>query len=124
MRRLPIMLMRRTLLLATLLLGISGTSSAQVTTGTPEGTPPFSAISAGPADSVDLANLNVHIVIPVLHKAGRGIPFRYDVTYDTSLWAPYGSVWITSGPPNSSFGWFFPQQGGVQEGAIGASYCG
>lgn len=77
-------LVRRALLFAILTLGFSGTSFAQATAGTP----PFGAFGGGPADVVNLANLNVHIDIPVLHKAGRGVPFNYDMTYDTSLWAP------------------------------------
>jgi hypothetical protein len=47
------------------------TALAQVSTGTPA----FSSMGGGPADAVNLGNLNVHLVIPVLHKAGRGVPF-------------------------------------------------
>jgi hypothetical protein len=35
------------------------------------GTPPFGSFTGGP-DIIDLANLNSHISIPVLHKPGRG----------------------------------------------------
>ena len=47
----------------------------------PTGTPPFSSSAGGP-DTIDLANLNSHISIPVLHKAGRGTNFTYDLSYD------------------------------------------
>src|SRR5947207_10425091 len=53
---------------------------------TATGTPPFGSIGGGPFDSVNLGNLNVHFAIPVLHKAGRGIPFTYDLSYDGSIW--------------------------------------
>jgi len=52
---------------------------------TATGVPPFTSMSGGP-DQVNLANLNVHQVIPVLHKAGRGLPLIFDITYDTTIW--------------------------------------
>jgi|GEM_PF-1213310 len=52
------------------------------------GTPPFNSFGGGPFDTVNLGNLNVHFVIPVLHKAGRGIPFNFDLSYDSSVWTP------------------------------------
>ena len=54
---------------------------AQVTTGAP----PLGSFGGGP-DVINLANLNSHIAIPVLHKPGRGINFTYDLSYDTSVW--------------------------------------
>src|SRR6266536_2128197 len=62
---------------------------------TPTGTPPFTSSSGGPFDSVNEGSLNVHFAIPVLHKAGRGIPFAYDLIYDSSLWAPVKSSSLT-----------------------------
>jgi len=59
-------------------------ASAQVSTGTPM----FSAIGGGPFDSINLGNLNTHFAVPVLHKAGRGVPFTYDLDYDGSIWVP------------------------------------
>jgi RHS repeat-associated protein len=57
----------------------------------PTGTPPFSSsTSSGGPEAIDLANLNVHLDIPVLNKAGRGTNFTYDLTYDTSTWYPVG----------------------------------
>jgi len=58
----------------------------------PTGIPPHGSFSGGPFDIVNTGNLNVHFVIPVLHKAGRGVPFVYDLTYDSSVWYP-----VTSG---------------------------
>lgn len=66
-----------------------GTARAQVATGTP----PFGSFSGGP-DVVNNANLNVHLAIPVMNKAGRGMPFYYILTNDSSVWYPNGTVWI------------------------------
>lgn len=70
------------------------------------GTPPYSSISGGPVDNINLANLNVHFSFPILHKAGRGLPFNMDATYDTSIWYPAyiigtGFVW----EPVTTAGW-------------------
>jgi RHS repeat-associated protein len=63
------------------------------------GAPPYSSISGGPVDSVNLANLNVHYDFTVLHKSGRGMPFNMDATYDTSIWYPLysGGSWYWQG---------------------------
>src|SRR6516225_7284270 len=39
-------------------------------------------------DTINVGNLNVHFSIPVLHKAGRGTPFDYDLSYDSSVYYP------------------------------------
>ena len=44
------------------------------------GLPPFGTFSGGPFDFVNNANLNVHFEIPVVNKAGRGLPFVYTLT--------------------------------------------
>src|ERR1700681_2917168 len=58
--------------------------SAQVQLGTPK----YESFGGGPFDTVNLGNLNVHFSIPVLHKPGRGIPFDFDITYDSTFWQP------------------------------------
>src|SRR5713226_6561704 len=56
------------------------------------GTPPFGSFGGGP-DIINLADLNSHITVPVLHKSGRsGFNFTYDLSYDTSVWTK-----VTSG---------------------------
>ena len=113
----------RTIFLVGLLSLSARVASGQVATGTP----PFGSYATSSADTVNLGNLNVHIDMPVLHKAGRGVPFNYDITYDTSFWAPPsvtgGSTWQPVGPPNESFGWFFPLQGALRPIAT-ESFCG
>jgi YD repeat-containing protein len=64
------------------------------------GLPPFGSFSGGPFDVVNNANLNVHFQIPIVNKAGRGLPFSYALTYDSSVWYPSGA-WV----PVSNWGW-------------------
>jgi hypothetical protein len=54
---------------------------------------------------IDLANLNTHIAIPVLHKAGRGTNFTYDLSYDSSAWYKITSNGTTSWQPVYNWGW-------------------
>jgi RHS repeat-associated protein len=81
-------------------LPMSGPCLAQVTTGTP----PFGSFGGGP-DVVNLANLNDHIAIPVMKKAGRGIPFTYVLSYDTSVWYPVGASGSQVWTPVGNWGW-------------------
>src|SRR5690242_11308112 len=64
------------------------------------GTPPFGSFGGGP-EVLNLANLNAHWTIPILHKAGRGTNFSYDLSYDSSVWYPAGTTW----QPAANFGW-------------------
>jgi hypothetical protein len=73
---------------------------AQVVTGTP----PFGSFSGGP-DIVNNANLNVHWNFPVLVKPGRGLPFSYVLTYDSSVWYPVGSSGSQVWTPVANWGW-------------------
>jgi RHS repeat-associated protein len=80
----------------------AGTILAQVQTGTPS----FGTFGGGP-EEIDLANLNVHIVVPVVSRPGRGgLNFSYTMTYDSSVWetVPAGSnkAWE---PPATNWGW-------------------
>src|SRR5260370_14230735 len=61
-------------------------ASAQVKTGTP----PFGSFGGGP-DIINLANLNSHITVPILHKPGRGTNFTYDLSFDSSVCYPFGA---------------------------------
>jgi RHS repeat-associated protein len=74
--------------------------AAQVTTGTP----PFGSFGGGP-DVINLANLNSHIDIPILSKPGRGLNFTYDLTYDSSIWAPVTANGTTTWAPIGGWGW-------------------
>ena len=61
-------------------------AAAQLATGTPR----FGSFGGGPFDTVNLGNLNVHFDIPVMSKAGRGLPFTYTLSYDSAVWYPVG----------------------------------
>jgi RHS repeat-associated protein len=82
------------------------------------GTPPFGSFDGGPVDVVDLGNLNVHLSIPIVTKAGRGGSFSYNLGYDTSVLGPghytSGVAW------NQAFnnGWTGPTQ--IRTGAVTA----
>jgi RHS repeat-associated protein len=68
------------------------------------GTPPFGTYGGGP-DVLNLANLNAHLDVPVLNKPGRGMPFTYDLIYDTSVWTPVTSGSTKTWQPVSNWGW-------------------
>ena len=70
----------------------------------PTGTPPFGSFGGVP-DIINLANLNVHIDVPVLNKPGRGINFTYDLSYDSSVWYPVTSNGSTTWTPVYNLGW-------------------
>ena len=95
--------------LATLIFTIA-TASSQVATGAP----PFSSLGGGPFDSINLGNLNVHFAIPVVNKAGRGMPFTYDLSYDSSVWYPSSSSGTLTWTPVQNWGWR-----GQTEAAVG-----
>jgi len=71
----------------------------------PTGTPLYSSLGGGPFDVVNLGNLNVHFAVPVLHKAGRGQSFTYDLSYDNSVWYPVTTGGTTTWTPVTNWGW-------------------
>src|SRR5438132_5966204 len=91
----------RALLLASVLLAVSGSATGQAATGTPK----FGSFGGGQFDTVNLGNLNVHFAVPVIHKAGRGMPFTYDLSYDSSIWYPVGVSGNQTWQPVSNWGW-------------------
>lgn len=109
-------LVRRALLLATLLLGTIAPLFAQAMTGTP----PLGTFGGGPVDTINLANNNVHISIPVVNKTGRGINFTYTLGYDSSVWYPTGSSGSQSWQPAQNWGWIAQTQSGT--GYLGYTY--
>src|SRR5262249_48140136 len=69
------------------------------------GTTKFGSFGGGPFDAVNLGNLNVHFSIPVRHKAGRGMPFTYDVVYDSSVWTWANVNGTSTWLPMPAYGW-------------------
>jgi RHS repeat-associated protein len=90
---------RRSLLLIAVLALATTICSAQVITGTP----PFGSFAGGP-DQVNLANLNVHLNVPVFSRPGRGLPFNFYLTYDNSIWYPVTTSGTTTWTANGT-GW-------------------
>ena len=52
------------------------------------GTYPYGTFDSKGFDTINVGNLNTHFAIPVLNKAGRGIPLQYNLAYDSSIWYP------------------------------------
>jgi hypothetical protein len=86
------------------LLFLAVVASNQIHAQVPTGSPPFGSFGGGP-DVIDLANLNTQIIIPLLHKTGRGTDFSYDLTYDSTVWFPIGTSGSQVWTPVSNFGW-------------------
>jgi RHS repeat-associated protein len=103
-----------------LVAAVTTISSAQVMSGRP----PFSSAMGGSVDTIDLANLNAHLTIPVLQKAGRGMPFNYLIQYDSSIWQPVDVSGVTTWEPTNSgaFGWNFPAIGTLVITSLYESY--
>ena len=93
---------RISLAIATLLVVPAGLS-AQVYL--PNGFPRFGTFAPSSFDTVNLANLNVNFSIPVVKKAGRGIPFNYIFTYNSSVWSPQNASGVYQWWPTPGFGW-------------------
>jgi hypothetical protein len=88
------------LLVAACLL-VAGDLKGQVATGFPV----YGSFGGGTFDTVDNANNNVHFEIPVINKAGRGMPLTYKLTYDSSIWTPVGSSGSQVWTPAAQWGW-------------------
>lgn len=69
------------------------------------GAQPFGSFGGRRFDTINLGSLNVHFSLPVAHKAGRGLPFIYDISYDSSLWSPVTSGGVTTWQPATGWGW-------------------
>jgi RHS repeat-associated protein len=79
----------------------SGIAAAQVATGVY----PYGTFDNPGPDTINVGNLNVHLDIPVLNKAGRGMPFTYDLSFDNSIWYPMTVNGTKSWTPVQNFGW-------------------
>jgi len=76
-------------------------SFGQVATGTY----PYGTFDTLGLDTIDVGNLNVHLNIPVLNKPGRGLPFSYAISYDSSVWMPVTSGGVQQWQPVLNWGW-------------------
>lgn len=69
------------------------------------GVPAFSSIGGGAFDQINLGNLNSHFDIPIIYKAGRGLPFTFSLSYDSLVWAPVASGSTNVWSATSNYGW-------------------
>lgn len=53
---------------------------------------PFGTFQNQGPDSVNLADLNVHLSIPIVSKKGIGLPFTASIEYDSSLYAQWSGA--------------------------------
>ncbi|HVG90777.1 MAG TPA: hypothetical protein VNB54_04740, partial [Alphaproteobacteria bacterium] len=74
--------------------------AAQVSTGAQ----PMGSFSSGP-DIINLGNLNMHFDFPVFAKPGRGMPFTYTLSFDTSVWSPATVSGVKSWQPAANWNW-------------------
>ena len=86
---------------ALVLLLSASAAMAQVATGAY----PYGTFDNLGIDSINDGNLNVHFSLPVLNKAGRGLPFYYNLSYDSSVWYPATVSGTTSWDAVQNFGW-------------------
>jgi YD repeat-containing protein len=96
----------RASLFVLLVFSLPATSFAQVQTGTPK----FGSYGGSSVDTINLGNLNAHITIPIISKAGRGTPFQYNLQYDSSVWYPVGSSGSQSWQAVHNWGWIDESQ--------------
>jgi len=91
----------RGFLLAIIALAVASVAGAQ----TPRGIPNFGSYGGSSADVINLSNLNSHVTIPILHKAGRGLGANFDLTFDSTVWSPAVSTGNSVWQPASNWGW-------------------
>jgi len=83
------------------LIVFAGAARGQVATGAY----PYGTFDNKGFDTLNVGNLNVHFSIPVLNKAGRGLPFYYNLSYDSYVWYPSAVSGSTIWTPVQNFGW-------------------
>jgi RHS repeat-associated protein len=74
---------------------------AQVATGTYN----YGTFDSLGIDTINVGNLNAHLSIPVLNKTGRGMPFYYNLSYDSSVWYQTTVSGKITWTPVQNFGW-------------------
>lgn len=62
------------------------------------GIPPFQPVQANQEGIMDFNGLSEQILIPVIKKTGRGLPFNYNLLFSTPSWyGPQHSTWYMVG---------------------------
>jgi RHS repeat-associated protein len=94
---------------------ISCAVSAQ-TAGT--GAYPFASFDSPGFDSINLGNLNTTFAIPIVQKAGRGLPFSYALQYEGLIWTAVANGSTTTWVPNPNWGFTGLLNGGAFAGYL------
>ena len=90
--------------------------------------PPLSTVQSLPEGTLNLGDLNLHVAVPIVNKAGRGVPLTYTLGFDSDVWTPVtNSTW----EPAFDWGWttetdaftgYVTYQTSPQQCAYGTSY--
>ena len=99
---------------AAFIIVLTGTSAVAQNPG--NGNYPFARFDSFGFDSINPGDLNVHFVIPIVSKAGRGLPFQYSLAYDGLIWTP--------APVNSSTVWVADPSFGMHGYLLNEGYKG
>jgi hypothetical protein len=114
--------MRRSILAALFVLILPVVCHAQPQTGTY----PNGAFDTKTLDTINIGNLNVYFSLPVYSKPGRGLPFYYNLAYNSSVWAPVSVTGSHTWTPVFNWGWTADtdaQTGYVNSEIIVSSTC-
>jgi len=87
-----------------LALGALVLSSLPVAGQVSTGAQPMGSFSSGP-DVINLGNLNMHFDFPAFAKPGRGMPFTYALSFDSSVWSPVTVSGVKSWQPAANWNW-------------------
>jgi hypothetical protein len=90
--------------------------------------PPLSTVQSLPEGTLNLGDLNLHVAVPIVNKAGRGTPLTYTLGFDSDVWTP-----VTNGTWTPAFNWgwttetdaftgYVTYQASPQQCAYGNSY--
>jgi hypothetical protein len=93
--------MRRIILAALFVVILPVMCSAQPQTGTYS----LGAFDAKGLDTINIGNLNAYFSVPVYSKPGRGLPFYYNLAYNSSMWTPVGVSGSQTWVPAYNWGW-------------------
>ncbi len=69
-------------------------------------------------DAINMGNLNTHFEIPIVQKAGRGLPFNYSIVYDGLIWSTVTSSGTAQWTPDSAYGFHGQLNGGAIVGYL------
>lgn len=79
----------------------AGRAQTRVATGVQQ----FGSYTPTSFETIDNATLNAHFEVPIVAKAGRGMPFTFTLAYDSSIWTPTSSSGTSSWTPSATWGW-------------------